>query len=133
MLSGVLLKPGKLTDEEWEVMKTHTEKGYRIANASKELKPIAEYILHHHERWDGQGYPGGLSGEEIPILSRIITVVDSHDVMVHDRPYHKAMSHAEAVEELLRCSGSQFDPHIVTIFLQVLQEEKETQIRRNSE
>lgn len=130
---SILLKPGKLTDEEWEIMKTHTEKGYRIANASKELKPIAEYILHHHERWDGQGYPGGLSEDEIPLLSRIITVVDSHDVMVHDRPYHKAMSHAEAVEELLRCSGSQFDPHIVTVFLQVLQEEKETQIRRSSE
>lgn len=122
---SILLKPGKLTDEEWEIMKTHTEKGYRIANASKELKPIAEYILHHHERWDGQGYPGGLSGEEIPLLSRIITVVDSHDVMVHDRPYHKAMSHADAVEELLRCSGSQFDPHIVTVFLQVLQENRE--------
>ncbi len=123
---SILSKPGKLTAEEWEVMKTHTEKGYRIASASKELKPIAEYILHHHERWDGQGYPGGLSGEEIPLLSRIITVVDSHDVMVHDRPYHKAMGHAEAVEELLRCSGSQFDPHIVTVFLQVLQEEGET-------
>lgn len=125
---SILLKPGKLTNEEWEVMKTHTEKGYRIANASKELKPIAEYILHHHERWDGQGYPGGLSGEEIPLLSRIITVVDSHDVMVHDRPYHKAMSHAEAVEELLRCSGSQFDPHIVTVFLQVLQEDREKNV-----
>lgn len=122
---SILLKPGKLTDEEWEVMKTHTDKGYRIASASKELKPIAEYILHHHERWDGHGYPGGLSGEEIPLLSRIITVVDSHDVMVHDRPYHKAMSHAAAVEELLRCSGSQFDPHIVTVFLQVLQEDRE--------
>lgn len=121
---AILSKPGKLTEEEWEIMKTHTEKGYRIASASKELKPIAEYILHHHERWDGQGYPGGLSGKEIPLLSRIITVVDSHDVMVHDRPYHKAMSHADAVEELLRCSGSQFDPHIVTVFLQVLQEEK---------
>lgn len=122
---SILLKPGKLTNEEWEIMKTHTEKGYRIASASKELKPIAEYILHHHERWDGQGYPDGLAGEEIPLLSRIITVVDSHDVMVHDRPYHKAMSHAEAVEELLRCSGSQFDPHIVTVFLQVLQEDRE--------
>ncbi|MCD7724549.1 MAG: HD domain-containing protein [Clostridiales bacterium] len=120
---SILLKPGKLTEEEWKVMKTHTEKGYRIASASKELQPIAEYILHHHERWDGKGYPGGLAGEEIPLLSRIITVVDSHDVMVHDRPYHKAMSHEEAVEELLRCSGSQFDPHIVTVFLQVLQEE----------
>lgn len=120
---SILLKPGKLTDEEWEVMKSHTDKGYRIANASKELKPIAEYILHHHERWDGKGYPGGLDGENIPLLSRIITVVDSHDVMVHDRPYHKAMSAEEAVEELLRCSGTQFDPHIVTVFLQVLGEQ----------
>lgn len=119
----ILLKPGKLTNEEWEIMKSHTDKGYRIANASKELKPIAEYILHHHERWDGKGYPGGLDGENIPLLSRIITVVDSHDVMVHDRPYHKAMSNEDAVEELLRCSGTQFDPHIVTVFLQVLEEE----------
>lgn len=117
---AILLKPGKLTDEEWEVMKTHTEKGYRIASASKELQPIAEYILHHHERWDGKGYPGGLKGEEIPLLSRIITVVDSHDVMVHDRPYHKAMSHEMAVEELLRCSGTQFDPQLVQVFLKVI-------------
>lgn len=118
----ILLKPGKLTEEEWEVMKSHTEKGYRIAGASKELQPIAEYILHHHERWDGKGYPGGLKGEEIPLLSRIITVVDSHDVMVHDRPYHKAMSHDKAVEELLRCSGTQFDPQLVNVFLQVINE-----------
>ncbi|MBD5502414.1 MAG: HD domain-containing protein [Lachnospiraceae bacterium] len=120
---AILLKPGKLTDEEWEVMKSHTEKGYRIASASKELQPIAEYILHHHERWDGNGYPGGLKGEEIPLLSRIITVVDSHDVMVHDRPYHKAMSHEQAVEELLRCSGSQFDPQLVQVFLKVINAE----------
>lgn len=123
---SVLLKPGKLTDDEWEVMKSHTEKGYRIASASKELSPISEYILHHHERWDGKGYPGGLAGEEIPLLSRIITVVDSHDVMVHDRPYHKAMSAAAAKEELLRCSGTQFDPRLVEAFLQTLEEmEKE--------
>lgn len=117
---AILLKPGKLTDEEWEIMKRHTEKGYRIASASKELQSIAEYILHHHERWDGNGYPSGLKAEEIPLLSRIITVVDSHDVMVHDRPYHKAMSHEDAVEELKRCSGTQFDPHLVTVFLDVL-------------
>lgn len=120
---AILLKPGKLTDEEWEVMKSHTEKGYRIASASKELQPIAEYILHHHERWDGNGYPGGQKGEEIPLLSRIITVVDSHDVMVHDRPYHKAMSHEQAVEELLRCSGTQFDPQLVKVFLKVINAE----------
>lgn len=105
-------------------MKTHTEKGYRIASASKELHPIGEFILHHHERWDGGGYPGGLAKEEIPLLSRIITVVDSHDVMVHDRPYHKAMSHEAAVEELRRCSGAQFDPHLVDVFLEVLEEQK---------
>lgn len=117
---SILLKPGKLTNEEWEIMKSHTEKGYRIASASKDLQSIAEYILHHHERWDGNGYPSGLKGEEIPLLSRIITVVDSHDVMVHDRPYHKAMTQEQATEELLRCSGSQFDPHLVTVFLQVI-------------
>lgn len=121
---AILLKPGKLTDTEWEVMKSHTEKGYRIANASKELKPIGEYILHHHERWDGGGYPGGLAGEEIPLLSRIITVVDSHDVMVHDRPYHKAMSAEAAKEELIRCAGTQFDPKLVEVFMTVLEEEK---------
>lgn len=120
----ILCKPGKLTDEEWAVMKTHTEKGYRIASASKELQPIGEFILHHHERWDGGGYPGGLAREEIPLLSRIITVVDSHDVMVHDRPYHKAMSHEAAVEELRRCSGAQFDPHLVDVFLEVLEKQK---------
>ncbi len=120
---AILLKPGKLTEDEWEVMKSHTEKGYRIASASKELQPIAEYILHHHERWDGNGYPGRMKGEEIPLLSRIITVVDSHDVMVHDRPYHKAMSKEQAMEELLRCSGTQFDPHLVTVFLKVINDE----------
>jgi HD-GYP domain-containing protein (c-di-GMP phosphodiesterase class II) len=121
---SILSKPERLSEEEWKVMRTHTEKGYRIASASKELQPIAEYILHHHERWDGQGYPGGLAGEDIPLLSRIITVVDSHDVMVHDRPYHHAMSQAEAEKELLRCSGSQFDPHIVAVFLHVLRDEE---------
>ncbi|MDE6319474.1 MAG: HD domain-containing protein, partial [Lachnospiraceae bacterium] len=121
---AILLKPGKLTAEEWEVMKTHTEKGYRIASASKELQPIGQYILHHHERWDGGGYPGGLAGEEIPLLSRIITIVDSHDVMVHDRPYHKAMNEEDAEAELRRCAGTQFDPQLVEAFLEVLKEEQ---------
>ena len=121
---SILLKPGKLTDEEWEIMKSHTEKGYRIASASKELQPIADYILHHHERWDGTGYPDGLAGQEIPLLSRIITVVDSHDVMVHDRPYHKAMCYEDAVEELKRCAGTQFDPDIVEVFLRVLEKDR---------
>ncbi len=124
---AILTKPGKLNDEEWEIMKTHTEKGYRIASVSPELNAIADCILHHHERWDGTGYPGGLKGEEIPLLARIITVVDSYDVMVNDRPYHKAMSVEEAEAELIRCSGTQFDPQLIQIFLQVLHEEKKEQ------
>lgn len=121
---AVLKKPGKLTEEEWEIMKNHTFKGYEIANTTPELAPIAQYILHHHERWDGKGYPEGLKGEEIPLLSRIITLIDSHDVMTHDRPYHKAMSAEDAVQEVIRCSGTQFDPELVKAFLEMLEEEK---------
>lgn len=115
----ILLKPGKLTADEWEIMKTHAEKGYRIAMASPELQSIAQMILHHHERWDGGGYPGKLKEKEIPLLSRIITVLDSFDVMTHDRPYHKAISVEDAKAELVRCSGSQFDPAIVDAFLPI--------------
>lgn len=117
--SDILLKPGKLTDEEWEIMKTHTEKGYRIAMTSPDLRGIAEMILHHHERWDGKGYPSGLRGEDIPLLDRIITVLDSFDVMTHDRPYHKAIPLEAAKEELVRCSGTQFDPRVVEYFLKI--------------
>lgn len=124
----ILLKPGKLTDEEWEIMKTHTNKGYEIANQSLELKPIADYILHHHEKWDGTGYPEGLKEDNIPLLSRIITVVDSHDVMTHNRPYHKAMSNSEAKEELIRCSGTQFDPNIVNVFISMLDENTKQEV-----
>lgn len=120
----ILLKPGKLEDDEWEIMKTHAEKGYRIAKASADLEPVAELILHHHERWDGNGYPDRLKGEAIPLLSRIITVVDSYDVMVHDRPYRKAISVEKAKQELRRCAGSQFDPEIVRVYLELLEKMK---------
>lgn len=123
---NILLKPTKLDAQEWEIMKTHASKGYRIAKASGELESIAELILHHHERWDGKGYPDGMKGEEIPLLSRIITVVDSYDVMVHDRPYHKAISKEEAIRELERCSGTQFDPEIVRVYLKLLEKERST-------
>ena len=119
----ILVKPGKLTHDEWMIMKSHTERGYRIAMASPELQPIADLILHHHERWDGKGYPDGLAGRDIPLLSRIITVVDSYDVMTNDRPYHKAISKGEAIAELKQCAGSQFDPNIVSVFLSVLEKE----------
>ncbi len=117
---SILMKPEKLTDEEFEVIKTHSQKGYEIAVSSPNLLNIAEGILHHHERWDGRGYPDGLKGEEIPIESRIITIIDSYDVMTNDRPYHKAMTQEKAIEELLRCKGSQFDPELVDLMIEML-------------
>ena len=118
----ILNKPGKLTREEWEVLKSHAEKGYQIAISSWELNDIAEMIRYHHERWDGKGYPAGLSGEAIPVLSRIISVVDSYDAMVNDRSYRKAISIDDAKAELVRCAGSQFDPHLTEEFLAMLEE-----------
>ena len=119
----ILNKPGRLTEEEFSVLRTHTEKGYQIALSSGELKPIAEMILYHHERWDGEGYPKKLSGTEIPLLSRIISIVDSYDAMVNDRSYRKAISPALAQEEIRQCSGTQFDPVLAEEFLRMLQED----------
>ena len=118
----ILNKPGKLTDAEWAVLKSHSEKGYRIASASEELGGIAESILHHHERWDGKGYPDGLSREAIPMLSRVLMVVDTYDAMTHDRPYRRALSREEAMAELKRCAGTQFDPSVVAEFLAMMAE-----------
>lgn len=101
-------------------MKTHTEIGYRIAKSTPDLSYIADEILYHHEKYNGSGYPKGLKGEEIPLLSRIINVVDSFDVMTHERIYKKAMDTQSAIEELKRCSGTQFDPLIVDIFIDYL-------------
>lgn len=115
--NAILTKPDRLDNDEWEVMKTHTEKGYRIAKAATQLAPIAEGILSHHERWDGTGYPNGLKGEEIPMMSRVISVIDAYDVMTHDRPYHKAIAKEEALKELEKCAGSQFDPYVVEKFV----------------
>lgn len=116
----ILMKPGKLTDEEWEIMKRHTEIGYRIAKVTPELAHVANEILCHHERFDGTGYPQGLKGEEIPILSRIINVVDSFDVMTNKRIYKEAYNVDYAVKELERCSGTQFDPVMVNHFIELL-------------
>ena len=121
----ILLKPGKLTKEEFEIMKTHTEKGYRIINAFSELGNVAKCVLTHHEKWDGSGYPLGLSEKEIPLMARIINVVDSYDVMTSDRIYKKAMGEDEAIKELKRCSGSQFDPKIVECFIEYIQNKEE--------
>ena len=118
----ILNKPGKLSDEEWKILQSHTEKGYEIANSNNELKEIADEIRHHHERWDGTGYPDGLSRETIPLLSRVIAVVDAYDAMTNKRSYRAAMSVSDAMNELKRCAGSQFDPFIVSEFLRMLKE-----------
>ena len=132
----VLVKKGKLNDEEFKIMQQHTVKGYRIAMASPELREIAEGILSHHEKWDGTGYPNRLKGEEIPLLARIISAVDSHDVMVNNRPYHQAMPEENAIKELRRCAGTQFDPNIIKVFTEMLEEDlkemnKDTEEKEN--
>jgi HD-GYP domain-containing protein (c-di-GMP phosphodiesterase class II) len=104
------------------MMKKHCEIGYRIAAASPELASTANLILCHHERWDGTGYPQGLKGEEIPLLSRVVSVIDAYDAMIYDRPYHKAVTKDEAVRELIRCMGTQFDPSEVEKFIAVINE-----------
>jgi len=116
----ILKKAGPLTYEEWEEMKRHPEIGYRIAMASPELRSIANYILCHHERWDGTGYPQGLKAEEIPLSSRIIAVIDAFDAMTNERCYQSKKSFAEAIQELRKCAGTQFDPNIVEIFIDIL-------------
>lgn len=115
---SVLQKPGPLTDDEWLEMRTHPEIGYRIALGNIDLAPIAEYILAHHERWDGAGYPRGLSREEIPLLSRILSVVDAFDAMTNTRVYRHAVSKLEAAEEIMKNAGTQFDPKIARVFIQ---------------
>jgi len=101
-------------------MKKHPEVGFRIAQATSELVPIAKYILCHHERWDGKGYPQGLIGEKMPLLSRILAVVDAFDAMTNDRSYRVAMTKEEAIEEIRRGSGTQFDPDITQLFLNLI-------------
>lgn len=115
--NNILDKPDRLTPDEWETMKKHPEIGYRIALSSPELSPIAEAILMHHERWDGSGYPLGKKGEGIQLNARILAIADAYDVMVNGRPYQKGISHKEAIQELSRCCGSQFDPELTPIFI----------------
>ena len=114
----ILKKPGSLTDDEMMEMKKHVEIGYHIARNNIDLAPIAEYILSHHERWDGKGYPRNLAGEEIPLLARILSIVDAFDAMTHDRVYRKAISKEQAIREIVTNAGTQFDPHIARVFIE---------------
>ncbi|MEA4928532.1 MAG: PAS domain S-box protein [Candidatus Limiplasma sp.] len=113
----ILNKPGALEADEWELMQKHSEIGYRITRSTPELEHIAEYILHHHERWDGKGYPARLAGEQIPLPARILTVADAYDAMTQDRVYRRAIPGEEALGEIERCAGTQFDPSVVEVFL----------------
>lgn len=113
----ILQKSEPLTADEWEKIKRHPDLGFKIASTSPKLTSIALGILAHHEYWNGNGYPHGLKGEEIPLLARIISIVDAYDVMTNERPYKKALSKEIAIAELNRCSGTQFDPTLVDIFI----------------
>ena len=114
----ILLKPGPLTTEERNLCELHPRIGYRLVQQVPALRPIAPAVLHHHERFDGDGYPAGLSGEQIPLEARVVSVADSFSAMTADRPYRGRMSLAEACLELERCAGTQFDPEIVRVFVE---------------
>ncbi len=115
----ILDKPGKLTDEELNIIRQHPVKGAEILSHIKQLKDIIPALLHHHEFYDGTGYPDGLKGEDIPLMARILAVADTADAMGADRPYRKGMPMEKIIEELKRCSGTQFDPEVVEAFLKV--------------
>ncbi|MFP4177707.1 MAG: HD domain-containing phosphohydrolase [Acholeplasmataceae bacterium] len=117
---AILNKAGKLTDEEWSEIRRHPEIGYRILSSSPDYADVAKDILAHHERYDGTGYPRGIKGEDIPIKARIISIADAYDAMISDRPYRKAMSKSEALREIERNAGTQFDPKIARLFIEYL-------------
>jgi diguanylate cyclase (GGDEF)-like protein/PAS domain S-box-containing protein len=117
---SILFKPAKLTPGEYTEMKRHCEIGYRIAQSSTDLAPIADLILKHHEWWNGKGYPLGLKEEEIPLGCRILAIADAYESMTSMRPYRKPMSHRAAIKELKKCAGTQFNPGLVDKFVQVI-------------
>jgi diguanylate cyclase (GGDEF)-like protein len=114
----IINKVAKLTSPEWEELKRHPEIGYRILCSAANMQTIAEYVLYHHERWDGSGYPKAVKGPEIPVQARILSVADAFDAMTSERPYKKSLSVDEAVEEIKRMAGSQFDPKIARVFVE---------------
>lgn len=121
----ILYKRGKLTQQEWAIMKLHPTTGSQLLSNRLEninllgFAEVIKAIRHHHERWDGQGYPDRLKGTEIPLAARIIAVADTYDAMTSKRSYRKPLSHEEAIKDIVRCSGTQFDPTIVKCFIKL--------------
>ena len=132
LVDEIMAKKGRLNKEEWKIIKELPIIGYRIAESSPKLKTIAESILSHHEWYNGQGYPRGIKGDEIPVLSRISFLINSYEAMTRDRPYRKKMTKKEAIEEIKRCCGTQFDPKIAKVFLEILEEEKDFNCQRSA-
>lgn len=120
----ILEKPGLLSKEEWAQLRDHAGLGSRILKRVQQMGTIGPGIKHHHERYDGSGYPNGLAGNNIPLLARVIAIADAYDAMISDRSYRTAKSPEEAIEELKRCAGSQFDPELVNAFVRLLEEER---------
>ncbi len=117
----ILMKTGQLTGDEWMEVRTHAEKGYKIAVNHQELAQISDGILCHHERWDGKGYPQGLKEKDIPRISRILNVIDAYDVMTHNTVYKDAIPHKAAIKEIMECSGKQFDPYYARAFVEYME------------
>jgi putative two-component system response regulator len=119
---NVLLKPGKLISKEFELIKTHTQLGVDILSGNDQYSLASQVCLHHHDRWDGEGYPTGLKGEEIPLIARIVSVIDVFDALISKRCYKKVWKIEKAIQEIELGSGSQFDPKVVDIFLSLHQQ-----------
>ncbi|MGM0651554.1 MAG: HD domain-containing phosphohydrolase [Bacillota bacterium] len=119
----IFVKKEELTKKDWETVRKHPETGYRIVSAAKEYSNVAKEVLYHHENWDGSGYPEGLKGNEIPFLARIIKIADAVEVMISGRPYKKAMTPDQIINEIIDCSGREFDPELVPVFVSILEKE----------
>ena len=125
----VLQKQGKLLPEELELLKQHPQMGEQILQEANKVKDLISAVLYHHERWDDKGYPEGLRGEEIPLMARIVGILDAYRAMRSDRPYRKALSIQDAIAELKEVAGSQFDPGLVKIIVEQLQGDAEQRLR----